>query len=102
MHDALLPICRYAQLHGVLVQAESLAADATDPAAQARVQSYMAHFLWVACGGNDNAFDYAVRSLELARASGREELAIAGQFYVGQIENTRGNHEASINALVTR
>ncbi len=99
LHDALLPISRYAQLHDALVQAESLAADVADPAAQARAQSYMAHFLWIARGDNDKAFDYAVRSIGLARASGREELAIAGQFYLGQIENTRGNHEASIAAL---
>ena len=99
LHDALLPISRYAQLHDVLVQAESLAADAAEPAIQARAQSYMAHFLWIARGDNDKAFDYAVRSLELSRASGREELAIAGRFYVGQIENTRGNHEASIAAF---
>ena len=99
LHDALLPISRYTQLHGVLVQAESLAADAADPAAQARALGYMAHYLWIAHGDNDQAFDYVVRSLELARANGREELAIAGRFYLGQIENTRGNHAAAIAAL---
>ena len=99
LHDALLPIGRYARLHGVLMQAESLAAEAADPAAQARALSYMAHYLWIARGDNDSAFDYAMRSVDLARASGREDLAIAGRFYLGQIENTRGNHEASIAAL---
>lgn len=99
LHDALLPISRYVQLHDVLVQAESLAADTADTAAQARVQSYLAHFEWIARGDNDKAFGHALRSLELARASGREELEIAGRFFVGQIENTRGNHEAAIVAL---
>jgi class 3 adenylate cyclase/tetratricopeptide (TPR) repeat protein len=99
LHDALLPISRYARLHGSLVQAEALAGEVADPVAQARALGYMAHFLWIARGDNDRAFDYAVRSINLARARGRDDLTIAGQFYLGQIENTRGNHEASIAAL---
>jgi class 3 adenylate cyclase/tetratricopeptide (TPR) repeat protein len=99
LHDALLPLGRYAQLHGVLTQAEALAADADDAAAQARAQSYLAHFLWIARGDNDQAFDHAMRSLELARASGREELTVAARFFLGQIENTRGNHDAAVAAF---
>lgn len=99
LHDALLPISRYAQLHGVLAQAEALASAAADAAAQARAQSCLAHYLWIARGDNDQAFDRAMRSLELARASGREELTIASRFFLGQIENTRGNHEAAVAAL---
>jgi len=99
LHDALLPICRYAQLHGVLMQAESLATDLVDAAAQARALSYLAHYWWIADGKNDKAFDNAVRSIDLAQGGGREELAIAGRFYLGQIENTRGNYEASVAAF---
>jgi tetratricopeptide (TPR) repeat protein len=40
-----------------------------------------------------------MRSLELARASGREELTIASRFFLGQIENTRGHHEAAVAAF---
>jgi tetratricopeptide (TPR) repeat protein len=99
LHDALLPLCRFAQLHGALVQAESLASDTADTAAQARAQSNWAHYLWVARGDNDQAYSRVMRSLELARSSGRNELAIAGQFFLGQIENARGNHEEAVAAL---
>jgi tetratricopeptide (TPR) repeat protein len=99
LHDALLPIGRYAQLQGVLAQAEVLASASDDTASQARAQSCLAHFLWIARGDNDQAFDHAMRSLELARASGREELSVAARFFLGQIENTRGNHEAAVAAF---
>ena len=64
-----------------------------------RAYSYISHNAWIDLADNERAADYAARALRIAGAEGNRTLDMVASFYLGQINLSRGDLRASVDAF---
>jgi hypothetical protein len=99
LHDALLPVGEYARIRDVLAEVENVAQSLGDRHRLGRAYSYISHNAWIDLADNERAADYAARALQIADAEGNRTLDMVVSFYLGQINLSRGDLPASVEAF---